>query len=243
MKTVRFWEETGANVWPAFEQLLYDGWLLRFTPGYATHNNSVWPLYPGALPLEEKITFCERQYAERGATCGFRLSALPGHDRLEERLRERGYGVENPNWVMSRASLDAPDAEVVELALDDWLDTAYQIHPVDDPQLKAWERQVLRRGALPRRFAVVIRGGQACAYGYATRQDNVLDLRDLWTRPEQRGQGIGTQLICGLLGLGRQDGAAIACLAVNEANVGARRLYERLGFVVRYQYRYLVATA
>jgi hypothetical protein len=179
MKTIRLWEETFANVWPAFEQILYDGWLLRFTPGYSTHNNSVWPLYEGALPLEAKITFCERQYTERGLTCGFRLSELPGHEAIEALLTKRGYMADNPNLVMIRSMADAPEADITELALDEWLEVAYHIHPVDDPKLKEWERQVLSRGALPRRFAIVKRQGQACAYGYSTRQDKVLHLRDL----------------------------------------------------------------
>lgn len=59
--------------------------------------------------------------------------------------------------------------------------------------------------------------------------------------PECRGQGIGTQLIQGLLRRGLEDGVDIACLSVNESNGGARRLYERLGFVNQYLYRYLVS--
>jgi len=244
METVRLWEETCANIWPSFEHILYDGWLLRFTAGYARNNNSVWPLYKGNLPLEAKITFCEQQYAARGSSCGFRLSELPDHKVIEEWLIERGYVIDNPNLVMTRASMnapmDAPEAFITELALDEWLETAYRIDPVDDPDIIDWERQVLKHLALPGRFAVVMRNGKACAYGRSVRQDNILCLEDLWTLPELRSQGLGTQLIQGLLRLGLQDGAETAQLAVNESNTGARRLYERLGFVNRYLYRYLI---
>ena len=40
--------------------------------------------------------------------------------------------------------------------------------------------------------------------------------------------------------LGRENGAQAAIISVNEPNSGARRLYERLGFVTRYRYRYLI---
>ena len=33
MKTIRFWEELSANIFPAFDHILYDGWLLRFADG------------------------------------------------------------------------------------------------------------------------------------------------------------------------------------------------------------------
>lgn len=236
MKSVRFWEELSANMWPSFEHILYDGWLLRFADGFSTHNNSVWPLYQGDLPLEEKVAFCQRQYTERGLTCAFRLSEISGHDAIEQALSKRGYAVENPNLVMIRPSIDTPEAEVTELTLEEWLEVAYRIHPVDDATLQERERKVLSRGALPRHYAIVERAGQACAYGLATQQENTLDFRDLWTLPALRGQGIGTQLIHGLLQIGHANGVEVALIAVNEPNAGARRLYERLGFEARYRY-------
>lgn len=238
MNTIRFWEELCANVMPAFEQMLYDGWLLRFAGGSANNNNSVWPLYPGELPLAEKIAFCERQYAARQFPRCFRLAEIPGHDAIAALLAEQGYVEENPNLVLVNPSVDGPETKIPELTRDEWLETAFRIDPVDNPHLKAWQRQVFSRGVLPQRFAVVMRQGQACAYGYSTRQGSILWLNELWVQSDLRGQGIGTHLIQGLLHRGREDGAHIACLAVNQSNVGARRLYQRLGFVQRYRYSY-----
>jgi ribosomal protein S18 acetylase RimI-like enzyme len=141
---------------------------------------------------------------------------------------------------MIRASTDAPKVDITELELDEWLDTIYRIHPVDDPDMSDRERRLLRRLALPSRFAVVVRHGKACTYGRSVRQGNTLNIENLWTLPELRRQGLGTQLIQGLLRLGFEDGAEIAFLTVNESNVDARRLYEQLGFVNSYLYRYLV---
>jgi ribosomal protein S18 acetylase RimI-like enzyme len=240
MKEVRFWEEVCANVWPAFEYMLYDGWLLRFTRGYSRNSNSVWPLYDGDMLPEPKVTFCEQQYAARGLSCGFRISELPGHNAIEELLTERGYVVSNPNLLMVRTSTVAPEADIIPLELDNWLETAYRLNPVDDPDMSDWERQVLKRLSLPSRFAVVMHDGKASAYGRSVQQGNVLSIEDLWTLPALRNQSLGTHLIQGLLRFGLEDGAEVACLTVNESNVGARRLYERLGFVNRYLYHYLI---
>jgi ribosomal protein S18 acetylase RimI-like enzyme len=236
----RFWEETCANVWPSSAQMLYDGWLLRFAPGYFTNNNSVWPLYGGDLPLGEKISFCEKEYAARGLICKFRLSQLPGHDAIEAQLVDQGYMQSNPNLVMVRSSTDAPEAQIVELGLDAWLETIYHIHPVDDPTLIIRERRWLKKITLPSRLAVLMRHGAACAYGRSVLQGNILNIEKVWTLPEMRSQGLGTQLIHGLLRRGFEDGAETAFLTVNESNSGARRLYTRLGFVNQYLYRYLV---
>ena len=236
---VRQWEETCANVFPPFKHLLYDGWLLRFTPGFSKHNNSVWPLYEGMLPLEDKIAFCEQQYAAQGSSCTFRLTDTPGHNPIKEQLTERGYTKQNPNLVMTRPLLEASEASITTFPLDEWQKIIYRIHPVDDPTVMEWERQVLERLTLPSRFAIVIHHNKASGYGRSVLHGRTLLIEDLWTLPTLRGQGLGTRLINGLLHLGFEDGANTAYLTVNESNAGARRLYERLGFTNQYLYYYL----
>ena len=93
--------------------------------------------------------------------------------------------------MLVNPAVDGPDAEITELPLDEWLEIAFEIDPVDDPTLKPWLRQVFSQSILPQRFAVVMRNGQACAYGHSTQQGDVLNLNDLWVRPELRSQGIG----------------------------------------------------
>jgi ribosomal protein S18 acetylase RimI-like enzyme len=240
LTTVRFWEETNANIWPAFDYLHFDGWLLRITPGYSRNSNSVWPLYDGHLPLEEKIKFCEQRYSNRGIRCGFRLSDIPGHTAIEKTLIELGYASTNPNLVMILSSIKGQGAAITELPLDDWLETIYFIHPTEDPKMKDWEREFLLKISLPSRYVIVMRQGKACGYGRSVLQGNILNIEKLWVHPDHRNQGFGTQLIQGLLLKGNEDGAEIAYLTVNQSNKEAQRLYTRLGFEVRYSYRYLV---
>ena len=51
-------------------------------------------------------------------------------------------------------------------------------------------------------------------------------------RPTYRGLGMGTALLRHVLAEGRRLGARRATLEVRASNIGARRLYERLGFYV-----------
>jgi hypothetical protein len=59
-------EEASLNAWPALNNLLFDGWILRFANGYTKRANSVTPVYPGELDVEMKIDFCAQQYSRRG---------------------------------------------------------------------------------------------------------------------------------------------------------------------------------
>ena len=242
MKSIRFWEEMAANSMPSFAHILYDGWLLRFTQGYSRHNNSVWPLYRGELPLVEKLAFCEAQYQAQGSTCAFRLAGLPEQEALESLLVERGYGRSNPNLIMVRSSIDGPDVHITELARDEWLETIYRIRP-GDPAIKAWEREVYQRLALTSHYVVMEREGVVCGYGRSVRQGDIVAVMNLWVQPAYRRQGVASQIMHGLLQLGRKNGVTIASVGVNEDNDGARELYERLGFVNCYLYWYRVPSA
>ena len=59
-----------------------------------------------------------------------------------------------------------------------------------------------------------------------------IHINNVALRPEYRNQGLGTALLRHVMAEGRQLGAKRATLEVRASNTGARRLYERLGFVV-----------
>lgn len=67
-------------------------------------------------------------------------------------------------------------------------------------------------------------------------------LETLAVTPEQRGRGIGAALAFRALDALRIDGGRTADLGVSSMNPGARRIYERLGFVLRHEVGRYVTT-
>ena len=59
-----------------------------------------------------------------------------------------------------------------------------------------------------------------------------IHINNVALRPAYRGQGLGTALLHHVMREARALGAKRATLEVRASNVGARRLYERLGFEV-----------
>ncbi|GGD30407.1 GNAT family N-acetyltransferase [Sinisalibacter lacisalsi] len=56
-------------------------------------------------------------------------------------------------------------------------------------------------------------------------------VQDVWTAPEQRGQGLGAALLAAVAARAARDwGAGYLALSVHGHNAGAERLYARLGF-------------
>jgi hypothetical protein len=146
VKTIRFWEEINANIWPAFDNYLYDVWLLRITKGYSRNSNSVWPLYDGELSIEQKVIFCERQYSNREMTCGFRLPDISKNRPIVRKINELGYVRDNPNLVMVKSSIKNAEAEITEMGLEEWVDKIYRIRP-GDPEIKKMGAKIFKENS------------------------------------------------------------------------------------------------
>ena len=97
-------EELSLNSSAPPGQLLYDGWLLRFSPGQGEaralgERRST----PRAFPLEEKIAHCERVYGEQGLPAIFRISEHTQPPSLDATLAARGYESFSPTEVHAAA--------------------------------------------------------------------------------------------------------------------------------------------
>jgi len=241
-------EEVSLNSWPALQQMLFDGWLLRFAKGYTKRANSVNPLYGSTMDVEEKVEVCERVYAERGLPIVFRLTPFSSPPNLDAVLDRRDYARIDPTLVEyldleGYAAPPAPAAELREEGLDDWMDIFRRITNFPAERQQA-HREILE--AIPgRRFLATARNRerykeQAVACGLGVLEGAYFGLFDIFTDLEQRNRGYGTGLVAGMLEWAKRNGARHAYLQVTRENLGARRLYGRLGFGEVYGYWYRV---
>ncbi len=219
--------------------MLYDGWLLRFNTGTSRNPNAVWPIYAGHDPVEAKVTFCEKQYADRELVCHFRLTDGEACAEIEDVLLSRGYAIDNPNHLLTMETFPTEEPEITEVNLEGWLSTIHDVDPDQHDDAITMKRGPLSRITLPVCYGFVEHEGAPSSYGRAVQQDDLYQLAELWTTPTLRNQGLGTHLIQGLLHIGKRAGARTPFLPVAESNPGARRLYERLGFSRVYGFKYM----
>ncbi len=237
-------EEAALNAWPAVAQITYDGWVLRFAEGYTKRANSVNPLYPSTLALEEKIECCERAYAERGLPPIFRLIQPLSPGDLDTALSMRGYRMYHPTHVMGLdlKSWNPTESKVVQLIehpLETWLEIFSQLSGHD------LEKQPLHRKILGMIQSATLFGSrqiadQSVTCGLGVLHEDLLGLFDIVTHPDYRNQGLATKFVMQMMIWGRQRGARFAYLQVMESNSAARHLYAKLGFDVLYRYWYRV---
>ncbi len=243
MELTRRIEEAGLNSWPALQQLLCDGWVVRFAQGYTKRANSVTPLYPSLMPAQTKLAWCERVYQERQLPPTFRLLSFAEESLpLDALLATRGYVTLDRTLVWS---LPLPSGSVAEqpavraLSLDDWL-PIYARWTSRLSDLQHVHRAMLAHISLPVIYAALYQQDVCVACGLGVLDHDVYGLFDIVTDPAQRRQGYGRQLVRGLLNWGSQHGARLAYLQVVDTNLAAQELYAKLGFQESYHYWYRV---
>ena len=246
--TLRLLEELSLNALPALQTLHYDGWELRFSSGaggYPRRANSIQLLYPSLLPLEEKIAFCEAQYAARGQKTVFKLT-LAAPDGLDAALRNRGYELDCITSVktLDLTSFEAqPETSGIEVVVAtamsaDWAADNARLHR-EDPARSEVINQILHGLVIDSAFVRLRRDGETIALGRAALDQGWIAPYEIIVNERYRQQGLGTTLMLAILTWGKSRGAKQAYLQVMTENAPAVRLYTSLGFTEQYTYWYL----
>jgi N-acetylglutamate synthase len=236
-------EEASLNAWPALQQSLFDGWVLRFSRGFTKRANSIVPLYPSQQSAIEKIRYCENLYARERLNTIFRLTTVVDSAPLDALLSQRGYRRVDQTRVLTRdlgASRFESPAHFRRIPRDEWIDCyarAAEV-PASAQQLHALLLGGIRTEHV---FGAIFVDGVAVACGVAVLERELVGLFDIVTHPAARRRGHAGTLVESLLGWGVSAGAGHAYLQVVEANEPGRALYRQLDFEDLYQYWYRVA--
>lgn len=237
-------EEAGLNAMQTQRQLFFDGWLLRLSPGKAKRGRSVNAIGSGARALDQRITHCERVYAERDLPVLFRLTPFVQPPELDRALEARGYRAFDPTLVQAAVldgatipALAVPDVEVIEATADEFVDAVARLRGSPATQREA-HRERLAHTPLEARYAVAIVEGAAVAAAKVAREEEVVGVYDVVTSEAQRRRGIATMLVARLLARAWERGARVAYLQVDAGNSPALAVYRRFGFATAYEYHY-----
>lgn len=234
-------EEAALNAWPAPLQMLYDGWVLRFTGGHSKRVNSVNPLYASRLPLDEKIKTCERVYARLGLPCLFRVPEPVANSPLTDALTASGYTSFDPTLVLGRRLEKGrgPDADVtiLEMSHEDWFQMRAHFISVSDEDLQA-HRTILQCIVPEMRLLGLFVNGQPVACGMGVVEGALLGFFSIYTDKDWRRKGCAGMIMSALTDWGLEHGATYGYLQVEGDNDPALAFYQKLGFARCYDYIY-----
>lgn len=236
-------EEASLNAWPALQQLLLDGWVVRFARGFTKRANSIVPLYPAQQDALAKIRYCENLYAREQLKTIFRLTTVVESDPLDALLEARGYQRVDFTRVLMRDLADArfaAHAAFVQLPRAQWLEAYARIAavPAAGQQLHALLLAGIRTEHV---FGMIANTDGPVACGIAVVERELVGLFDIVTDPDARRHGHARALVESLLGWAASRGAHNAYLQVVNTNEPGRALWQQLGFGDLYHYWYRVA--
>ena len=233
-------ELTCLSAWPALRQVLFGGWVLRFSGGLTRRANSANPLGVRSPDANSLIAGCEALYRHQRLPTIFRLPSII--DAIDAQLAAQGYSGEGLSLVL-HADIGAvpamrdPDVQLLSRPTPQWFAAMAQLQHHTKKQAGLY-RRIIGRLAIPAAFAICSDGSGIAALAYGAIQDGLICYESVVTDPTRQRRGYARRVITSLAGWAADRGARGACLEVEAANAPARALYEGLGFAELYRYHY-----
>ena len=233
-------ELAGLNASAPPQQVNVEGWLIRLSPGKAKRSRCVNALAAGTLPLPDLIARCRRAFAAADLPLIIRITPYSQPPDLDQRLAALGWFEFDSTQVLLRPTLDGlPHGPALK-----HVDAEHYARIVGE--LRGSSAEAIAAHAERMQHATVEYQGYVLEDGLGTLlccgqivvEGGIVGLYDIFTPPEQRGQGHAEALCQALLRSARSQGAVQAYLQVSTDNHAARRLYARLGFQFGYHYHY-----
>ena len=233
-------EEACANAYPAWREVLLDGWMLRAAGGASRRINALSPLGPLAADPARIMGEAAAIYGRLGMPVRFRVpSLLPA---AAETLDRHGFTADGTVLTLMREALPRSGPDAVDIQADPhqgWFAAWAACRPeADAPTMTAF-RQAVDGLAVPAAFLIRHVEGQAAAVAYVAAHRGIAVLEAVVTHPAQRRRGHGQALVDAAAYWAARAGALSLCLQVTAENAPARSLYNGLGFrreLYRYDY-------
>lgn len=238
-------EDAGLTSSQPPQQSIYDGWLLRYSPGKAKRARSVNAIGPGRLPLERKFVDVAAFYRRIGLPCLYRITPYSEPAMLDRALDMAGYTACDESRVMalelSRAAApDAPAVQSIDVDAAEFAQIAGRLRE-SPAAVVAAEAQRIAQSALPALYVVIRAGSDTVACGNLVIDHDCAGIFNMVTAAAERSRGYATAIVRALLGRAAEAGVHFAYLQVDAANAPARHVYQRFGFRDRYAYWYRLA--
>ena len=241
-------EELSINAWPALQTIIYDGWVLRMANAYAHRANSISPIYPSNLALEEKVKYCEELYDRHNIPVAYKLISCDEHKALEDFLTMRGYSFINETSLQvcniktaleSFASTQLPEGIIVSNDFSEaWMQSAAFLTNTPEKFISIF-RQIL--GNIKQKKIVVHKevNGKIIGCGCGVIERNYVGIYDIAVDENFRRRGYGSEIVKAILAEAAKRGTVKTYLQVMLNNPAALSLYKKMGYdeVYRYWYR------
>lgn len=234
------------NAFPALSTALVNGWVVRFSNGYAKRANSVNPIYLCSIDTLKNIEICEEMYSCRGLDTVFKLTECEAAYEIDKLLADMGYSYEAKTNVMLKnikgfeiTAEDMRGAVIYRELKDNWFNAYTIMNKVKD-ESKGTLRKMLESIIVDTYYACIIEDGKIIAVGQGVAERGYVGMFDIYVHEGHRRKGLANKIMNNLIYAAAQDGNKFSYLQVVDANEPAKALYDKLGYEKQYSYWYRV---
>lgn len=238
-------ERRALRGWPPVVQEPLGTWVLRASDGFTARANSVLAVGDPGLGLDDAVDTVRAFYAAHDLPA--LAQVVVGSDE-EAALAARGWSDARPGeaaTVFQVASVAQVARRLRGLPRQDVgitvSDRATGAWLADDDRARRHRDAAVAVLEGPDEVAFVTAGDPVVAKGRVSHVDDWAGITDVWVSPEQRRRGLAAEVVRELVGWAAERGATTAYLQVRGDNPAALALYDRLGFGIHHEYRYLLA--
>lgn len=247
VENIRYLQELLSNFWPARNQYLVNGWVVRVTDGETGRANSVLPNFYCGRSVENDIASVERIYKKSGFKTEFQVADFSEPENLGDILISRGY-VEHDktnvlvgqikNWV----DLDTNQRYKYHDSTSEsgkWFRIASNLAQSNEKRSKE-KQDIINRIIIPDKALMMAVDAKNIIIGVVlgVMDKEHLCVFDLVVHPLHRNQGIATSLMIHTGRWAMNKGVSKVFLQVVDTNEAAMNFYGKLGLNPRFSYTY-----
>ncbi len=235
-------EYAGFRSWPAIEETVNGGVVLRYSQGHTKRANSATVILQQKGNYAALVSRCESYFEEKGLPCIFRLPSFCNNQKLDRYLERSNYKSMDRSLILSR-SLTGTSFEPANLVVKDcheWMAAYCRINGTDINQHYA-HMEILQRIKAKLVMVVLLDNDEEVACGIGVISNGYFGVFYVVTKQTTRKMGHGTKLMNGMLNWAMLNGATKAYLQVVANNHPAINLYKKFGYQHCYEYWYRIS--
>lgn len=231
------------RAWPALEEKIFDGWVLRFSKGYTKRSNCINPVFESYFDLEEKYDYCQKLYNNKGLKIIYKIIEDDASLEVDEFLSQKGLLKKDVVTVkeidLYSLSCSLKDVSVNWGFSEEWFEFFSKENKLDERE-KIVLKELLNKNDKNSCYVYKEKDGEIIAGALGVIENDKLGIFNVYVKEVFRKKGYAMAVLEALLVEARKINVKKAYLQVMETNNKAFNLYRKMGFVPKYKtwYRY-----
>jgi ribosomal protein S18 acetylase RimI-like enzyme len=235
-------EELSMNAWPSLQTVVYDGWIIRLANGYTKRANSINPIYPSKINLEEKIQYCKKLYTKYNLPTVYKLVECDEHKMLDKKLETLEYGIVDIASVQicNDVKILEKNCPGINIRIDfseEWVNGFIECNNIKNELIDTLK--VMLKNITGDKIVIYKElNNEIIGCGYGVIENGYVGLFDIVVKENKRGNGYGKEIVLAILSEAGKAGIKRSYLQVVNNNETAKKLYRKIGYSEKYKYWY-----